>query len=186
MKISIMKSKKNVTYVKKSFVMIKMKKNKFKLYKKVRDHYHYTGKYRGAAHSIYNLNYKLPQEIPVKIHNGWKYDYHFIIKELAEEFKGEFGCFGENTEKYLSFSVPIKKEHDNDKTITYKLKFIDTCRFMQSKLSDLADNLSEINNKDWKTCTERKKIRSECEFLGLKMIDWITDAKNVMEHLISQ
>ena len=50
--------------------MIKMKKNKFKLYKKVRDHYHYTGKYRGAAHSIYNLNYKLPQEIPVKIHNG--------------------------------------------------------------------------------------------------------------------
>ena len=65
-----MKSKKNVTYVKKSFVMIKMKKNKFKLYKKVRDHYHYTGKYRGAAHSIYNLNYKLPQEIPVKIHNG--------------------------------------------------------------------------------------------------------------------
>ena len=53
---------------------------------------------------------------------------------------------GENTEKYISFSVPTKKEHDNDndKTITCKLKFIDTCRFMQSKLSDLVNNLSEI------------------------------------------
>ena len=83
----------------------KNQKMKFKLYKKVRDHCHYTGKFRGAAHSICNLNYKVPQEIPVKIHNGSKYDYHFIIKELAEEFKGG------NTEKYISFSVPIKKEH---------------------------------------------------------------------------
>ena len=39
---------------------------------------------------------------------------------------------------------------------------------MQSKLSDLADNLSEINNKDYKKCMERKTIRSECEFIGLK------------------
>ena len=87
MKISFIMSKKNVTYVKKSFVMIKMKKKKFKLYQKVRDHCHYTGKFRGAAHSISNLRYKIPQEIPVKIHNGSKYDYHFIIRELAEELK---------------------------------------------------------------------------------------------------
>ena len=33
-----------------------------------------------------------------------------MIKELAEEFQGEFECLGENTEKYISFSVPIKKE----------------------------------------------------------------------------
>ena len=51
--------------------------------------------------------------MPVEIHNGSKYDYHLIIKELAEEFKGEFECLGENMEKYISFSVPIKKEHDN-------------------------------------------------------------------------
>ena len=85
----------------------KNQKMKFKLYKKVRDHCHYTGKFRGAAHSICNLNYKVPQ----KNHNGSKYDYHFIIKELAEEFKSEFECLGGNTEKYISFSVPIKKEH---------------------------------------------------------------------------
>ena len=94
--------------------------------------------------------------------------YPFIIKELAEEFKGELECLGEDTEKYISFSVPIKNEHDNDKTITYKIKLVDICRFMPSKLSNLVDNLSEINNKDCKTCIERKDIKSECEFIGLK------------------
>ena len=90
---------------------------------------------------------------------------------MAEEFSSEeFECLGENTEKYISFSVPIKKEHDNDngETITYKIKFIDSCRFMPSKLSNLVDNLSEINNKDCKTCMERKNIKSECEFIGFK------------------
>ena len=133
-----------------------MKKRKFKLYKKVRDHCHFTGKFRGAAHSICNLNYRVPQGIPVKFHNGSKYDYHFIIKELAKEFKGEFECLGEDTE-YISFSVPIKKEHNNGEIITCKITFIDTCRFMPSELSNLVHNLSEINNKDCKTCTERKK-----------------------------
>ena len=90
---------------------------------------------------------------------------HFIIKQLAEEFDGQFECLGE---KYITFSVPIKKEHDNGKTITHKLKFIDSYRFMQSKLSDLADNLSGINNKKTKSCLERKKIKSECDFTGFR------------------
>ena len=64
---------------------------------KVRDHCHYTGKYSGAAHDICNLRYKIPKEIPVVFHNGSTYDYHFIIKGLAEEFEGEFECLGENT-----------------------------------------------------------------------------------------
>ena len=81
----------------KEFYYDKNEKEKLKLYQKVRDHCHYTGKFRRAAHSICNLNYKAPQEIPVKIHNSSTYDYHFIIKELVEEFKGEFECLGENT-----------------------------------------------------------------------------------------
>ena len=52
-----------------------------KKYYKVRDHCHYDGKYRGAAHSICNLRYKTPKEIPVIFHNGSTYDYHFIINE---------------------------------------------------------------------------------------------------------
>ena len=96
-----------------------------------------TGKFRGAAHSICNLRYKVVQ-------NGSTYDYHFIIKQLPKEFEGLFEFLGENTEKYITFSVPIKKEHDNGKSSTYKLKFIDSYRFMPSKLSGLVDNLSGI------------------------------------------
>ena len=61
-------------------------KNKFKLYQKVRDHCHYTGKVREAAHSICNLRYKVQNKIPVIIHNGSKYDYHFITKSLKGIF----------------------------------------------------------------------------------------------------
>ena len=114
---------------------------------KVRDHCHYTGKYIGASHNKCNLHYKIPKEIPVVCHNGSTYNYHFMIKQLAREFKGNFECLGENTEKYITFSATIKKEYDNGKTTAYKLKFIDSCRFMQSSLSNLVDNLSEINNK---------------------------------------
>ena len=53
---------------------------------KVRDHCHFTGKYRGAVHNTCNLRYKFPKNIPVIFHNGSTYDYHFIIKELASEF----------------------------------------------------------------------------------------------------
>ena len=80
---------------------------------------------------------------------------------MAEEFKGEFECLGEITEKCISFSVPIKKEHNNGETITYKIKFIDSCRLIPSKLSDLVDNLYETNNKDSKACIERKNLKSE-------------------------
>ena len=163
---------------KKEFCYNKNEKNEFKLYQKVRDHCHHTGKFRGCAHSICNLRYKVQRKIPVVLHNGSKYDCHFIIKELAEEFKGQFECLGENTEKYITFSVPIKKENKDGKTITYKIKFIDSCRFMQSKLSDLVDNLAEINDKECKKCMQRKKIRSECEFIGFK--DY------VMIHLANQ
>ena len=66
-----------------------------KIYHKVRDHYHYAGKYRGATHDICNLRYKIPKEIPIVFHNGSTYDYDYIIKELAEEFDGQFECLGE-------------------------------------------------------------------------------------------
>ena len=83
--------------------------------KKVRDHCHYTGKFRGAAHSVCNLKYKIHQEIPMVFHNASTYDYYFIIKNLAREFEGEFECLGENTEKYITFSDLLKKENDNGK-----------------------------------------------------------------------
>ena len=65
---------------------------KDKKYQKVKDHCHYTGKFTGAAHNNCNLRHKIPKVIPVVFHNGSTYDFHFIIKQLAEEFKGEFDC----------------------------------------------------------------------------------------------
>ena len=139
---------------------------------KVRDHCHYTGKYRGATHNIFNLRYKVPKEIPIVFHNGSTYDYHFIIKEIVKEFKSNFECLGENTEKYITFSVPIKKKIENKYLeITYKIKFIDSYRFMSSSLSKLVDNLSEgiYNNKcfDCNSCldyvkTKNKKLLLKC------------------------
>ena len=79
---------------------------------------------------------KNDKKIPVVFHNGSTYNYHFIIKQLAKTFKGQFECLGENSEKYITFSVPIKKELDNGKTITYKLKFIDSFRFTINNKND--------------------------------------------------
>ena len=113
---------------------------------KVKDHCHYTGKYRGAAYNTCNLRYRIPKEIPIVFHNGSTYDCRFIIKELVKEFDGNFEYLGKNTEKYITFSVPVKKEIKNKKKIieiTYKIKFIDSYRFMSTSLSKLVDNLSE-------------------------------------------
>ena len=75
---------------------------------------------------------------------------------------------GENTEKHITFLVPLKKENDNGKKTTYKLKFIDSYRFMSTSLSNLVDNLSGVYDKECKKCMERKKIRLNCEFIGFK------------------
>ena len=100
-------------------------------------------------------------EIPVLYHNGSNYDYHCIIKELANEFEVKFDYLEENTKKYKTFSVPIEKEVTNiDKdsnesvaTISYKIKFIDKARFMASSLSNLVNNLAEgIRKIKYKDC----------------------------------
>ena len=68
----------------------------------------------------------------------------FIIRELVKELEGNFECLRENTEKYITFSVPIKKRIENkDMEITYKIKFIDSFRFMATSISKLVDNLTE-------------------------------------------
>ena len=157
--------------------------NKNKKYNKVRDHCHYTGKYRGAAHNNCNLRYKIPKEIPAVFHNGSTYGYHFIIKQLAREFKDNFECIGENTEKYITFSVPIKKEHYNGKPSIYRLKFIDSCRFMQSSLSNLVDNLSEIHNKGSKD-EFTDSMRSMTDLLTQSIDDVSTiDKKNIPNNI---
>ena len=132
--------------------------------KKVKDHCHYTEKFRRSAHSKCNLNYQISKDIPIIIHNT-SYDTNFIIKQLAEKFKGGSNCIGENMEKYITFFVPIKKECDDCKTITRKLRFIDSFRFMSTSLSEFVDNMSgKFNSIECKSCTENNRCE-ECKKL---------------------
>ena len=141
---------------------------------KVRDHCHFPGKHRGAAHNTCNLRYKVLKNIPVIFHNGSTYDYHFIIKELACEFDSNFECLRENTEKYITFSVPIKKRIENKSIdISYKIKFIDSFRFMATSLSKLVDNLTENIHND--KCVKCKSnlcfVNAVNEILTFECID---------------
>ena len=69
-KISLIKTRKFVTCV---------TDDDNKKYHKVRDRCHYTGEFRGAAHNICNLRYKIPKEILIVFRNGLSYDYDFIL-----------------------------------------------------------------------------------------------------------
>ena len=106
---------KYATYAKERFFMIK-KKSEYDLHHKVRNHCHYTGKFRGTAHNICNLREKVPKKVPVVSHNGSTNDYHFIAKQLAEEFKGRFECLGENILLFryqLKMMIKVRKSHKN-------------------------------------------------------------------------
>ena len=127
---------------------------------KVRDHCHLTGKYRGAAHNSCNLKYKVPNFIPIILHNLAGYDSHLFIKKLAGN-SGKLTCIANNEEKYISFSKEIKVDEFEKEGKTYevkrKLRFIDSFKFMGSSLKDLTDNLvkdlcNECSRLDVKTC----------------------------------
>ena len=115
----------NVCYIcKETFQNKSLKEKK---YCKVRDHCYYTGEYWGAAHFIRNLKYSVPKKISILFHNGSNYDYHFMIIELAEEFKKQFTCLWEHTQKYVTFTVPIEKKatHYQILSIVFLKEFIE-------------------------------------------------------------
>ena len=76
------------------------------------------------------MNYKITKNIPIVFHNLSSYDSHLIINKIANEFVGEFECLGENTEKYISFSVKINKkitkkdEAGNENQLHYQIMLI--------------------------------------------------------------
>ena len=114
---------------------------------RVRDHCHFTGRYRGPAHNRCNLKYRKPKNISVFFHNLSGYDSHLFIKKLGTPNKNEnIDCIPNNEEKYISFSKTIvtgqytnKKGEVKDKT--FKIVFKDSLKFMSSSLGALVNNL---------------------------------------------
>ena len=120
---------------------------------KVRDHCHYTGVYRGAAHFGCNLRYEIPNYIPVVFHNLAGYDAHLFIRELAKHTK-DIGVIAKNVEDYISFSIKVevdkcKDKNGEEKPQEIELRFIDSFKFMNSSLYSLVNNLAKGDHKFW-------------------------------------
>ena len=114
---------------------------------KVRDHLHFTGRYRGAAHNSCNLKNRKPNFIPVVIHNLSGYDSHLFIKNLGFT-AGNIDCIPNNEEKYISFTKNIEvgifiDKEGKTKPINHKIRFIDSFKFMDTSLDSLVNNLPE-------------------------------------------
>ena len=114
---------------------------------RVRDHCHFTGRYRGPAHNKCNLKYRKPKNISVFFHNLSGYDSHLFIKKLGTPDKNEnIDCIPNNEEKYISFSKTIvtgqyTNKKGEVKNKTFKIVFKDSLKFMSSSLGALVNNL---------------------------------------------
>ena len=122
---------------------------------KVRDHYHFTGRYRGAAHKICNFLYRKPTFMPVVFHNFSGYDCHLFVKKLGCS-DGSIDCIRNNKERYIGFTIKIwagsytkKVKNEEGKTecktkpLHHQIRFIDSIKFMATSLEKLVNNLSK-------------------------------------------
>ena len=114
---------------------------------RVRDHCHYTGRYRGAAHNSCNLKYRKPESVPVFFHNLTGYDSHLFIKKLgSSNNKENIKCIPNNEEKYITFTKTIitgqyTNKKGEDKNKTFDIVFKDSLKFMRSSIGALVNNL---------------------------------------------
>ncbi|XP_022802285.1 uncharacterized protein LOC111339828 [Stylophora pistillata] len=115
---------------------------------KVRDHCHYTGKFRGAAHNSCNLRFQRPKFTPVVFHNLANYDAHLFVRNLGVS-EGDINCIPNNEEKYISFTKSVvvdkffNKKKKEDVVVKRELRFIDSFKFMASSLDKLVNNLTK-------------------------------------------
>ena len=138
---------------------------------KVRDHCHYTGRYRGPAHNSCNLKYRKPKSISVFFHNLTGYDSHLFIKKLGSSNEKEnIDCIPNNAEKYISFSKSIKVGEYKDKKTgevrdkTFKIIFKDSFKFLPASLETLVNNLPKDAFKN----LERYYTREKAELIKRK------------------
>ena len=147
---------------------------------RVRDHCHYTGLYRGAAHNSCNLKYRKPNNISVFFHNLAGYDSHLFIKKLGTTgIKGEnIDCIPSNEEKYIAFSKSIitgqyTNKKGEIKNKTFKIVFKDSLKFMSSSLEALVKNLPKdaFKNLDKYYTPEQAELLKQKGFYPYEYMD---------------
>ena len=164
---------------------------------KVRDHCHFTGEYRGAAHNSCNLKCRKPLVLPVIFHNLQSYDAHLFIKQLAS-IPGEFTCIPSTEEKYISFSKYIKvgeyrtRKRDKEgnyivRNINFEIRFIDSLKFLNSSLEQLVKNLKkkkEDGDEDEYFYNIKQDFKHNTEFVtkkGVYPYDYVKDLSILLE-----
>ena len=152
---------------------------------RVRDHCHYTGRYRGAAHNRCNLKYSKPNNISVFFHNLSGYDSHLFIKKLNVT-GGNIDCIPNNEENYISFSKTIitgeyKNKHGEIKNKYFKIVFKDSMKFLKSSVAALVNNLPKdgFNNLKKYFTTEQIKLLKQKGFYPYEYMDSIEKLKDI-------
>ena len=151
---------------------------------KVRDHCHFTGQYRGAAHNSCNLQCRKPMILPVIFHNLQGYDAQLFINQLAR-LEGDLNCIPSTEEKYISFSKSIKVDEyysykvDKNVSVNFEIRFLDSFKFLQTSLANLVSNLSpnDFNN-------TKQIFKKNTEILtrkGVYPYDYVSSLKKLSE-----
>ena len=151
---------------------------------RVRDHCHFTGRYRGAAHNRCNLKYSKPNNISVFFHNLSGYDSHLFIKKLNNTM-GNIDCIPNNEENYISFSKTIitgeyKNKRGEIKNKYFKIVFKDSMKFLKLSVAALVNNLPEdgFNNLEKYFTTEQIKLLKQKGFYPYEYMDSIEKLKD--------
>ena len=151
---------------------------------RVRDHCHFTGRYRGAAHNKCNFKYKKPNNISVFFHNLAGYDSHLFIKKLGTT-EGDIDCIPNNEEKYITFSKTIKTgeyitKKGETKNKSFKIVFKDSMKFLLSSVEALVNNLPKdgFKNLDKYFTPEQARLIKQKGFFPYEYLDSIEKLKD--------
>lgn len=154
--------------------------------RRVHDHCHFTGKYRGPAHNSCNLRYKHKRVIPVIMHNLSGYDAHLFITKLSTRIKGDVTIIPNNSEQYIGFtkivnSTAIPGNYSYNTMI--KLKFIDSCRFMPASLSELASLIPSDKKRILYSCLDDYSLEqlAMLERKGVFPYDYVDSFERLQE-----
>ena len=152
--------------------------------KVVRDHCHYTGKYRGAAHNSCNLRLRRTKRIPVIFHNFTGYDNHLFVKSLGK-IEGEISVIARNEEKHVSVTKDIPVDVDQ----RWQLRFSDSSSFMCGSLDSHVSNLRSVGEEKFKITQAhfpwsvkfKKVIRK-----GVFSYEWLTNVAKLDQNCLPQ